>query len=184
MLQLLAPAWCVCVCVCVYCCCCCCWTGMGSEEVSRNSRHLEKAMMGPKKTSHWAARPTTVPAHSPLFEDDMVLLDFRLDPSQSCVIAQKPSGMRERGGGLALIIACSSDTGFIRPLEMYCNCLGIQGEEVGPPGVAIPVGERLSNFSPMHARYVCICMYLRCHQRCHACICPFRYFRPCVALSA
>ena len=54
---------------------------MGSEEVSRHSRHFEKAMMGPKKTSHWAARPTTVPAHSPLFEDDMVLLDFRLDPS-------------------------------------------------------------------------------------------------------
>ena len=78
---------------------------MGSEEVSRHSRHLEKEMMGPKKTSHWAARPTKVPAHSPLFEDDMVLLDFRLDPSQSCVIAQKPSGMRGRGGGgLALIM--------------------------------------------------------------------------------
>ena len=74
---------------------------MGSEEVSGHSRDFEKAMMGPKKTSHCAARPTTVPAHSPLFEDDMVLLDLRLDPSKSCVIAQKPLGMRERGGGLS-----------------------------------------------------------------------------------
>ena len=88
---------------------------MGSEEVSRHSRHLEKAMMGPKKTSHWAARPTTVPAHSPLFEDDMVLLDFRLDPSQSCVIAQKPSGMRERGGGLSSYHSMRLGHGFHSP---------------------------------------------------------------------